>query len=59
MIVVDANILCYYYLHTKYSSLVEALYNTDSHWIAPILWKSEFQNVLALYMRKKIINLEK
>lgn len=59
MIVVDATILCYYYLHTKYSSLVETLYNTDSHWIAPILWKSEFQNVLALYMREKIINLKK
>ena len=59
MIVVDTNIICYYYLHTKYSLLVETLYNADSHWISPILWKSEFQNILALYMRKKIINLEK
>jgi len=29
----------------------------DSNWISPILWKSEFRNVLSNYIRKKYINL--
>jgi len=27
-------------------------------WVAPLLWRSEFRNILALYLRKKILPLE-
>jgi len=59
MIVVDTNIIAYLLLPTSYTSLVDSLFKIDSNWAAPVLWKSEFRNVLALYLKKKIITLEK
>jgi predicted nucleic acid-binding protein len=57
MIVVDTNIIGYLYLTSEYSSLVEQVLLKDPHWIAPLLWRSELRNVLALYIRKKILSL--
>ena len=59
MIVADTNIISYLLLPTTYSNSADALYKKDSDWAAPTLWKSEFRNVLALYLRKEIITLEK
>ena len=59
MIIADTNIISYLLLPTSYSDSVDALYKIESDWAAPTLWKSEFRNVLALYLRKKIITLEK
>jgi predicted nucleic acid-binding protein len=59
MIVADTNIISYLLLPTSYSNSVDDLYKQDSNWAAPTLWKSEFRNVLALYLRKRIITLEK
>ncbi len=58
MIVADTNIISYLLLPTPYSDSVDKLYKLDSEWVAPTLWKSEFRNVLALYLRKKIITFE-
>ena len=59
MIVADTNIISYLLLPTTFSASVDLLYKTDSHWVAPALWKSEFRNVLALYLRKELISFEK
>lgn len=59
MIVADTNIITYLLLPTTFTSSVDSLYKIDPDWAAPSLWKSEFRNVLALYLRKKIITLEK
>ncbi len=59
MIIADTNIISYLLLPTSYTDSVENLYKIDSDWSAPILWKSEFRNVMALYLRKKIVTLEK
>jgi len=32
--------------------------SVDSQWNAPILWRSEFRNVLAQYLRKNILSLD-
>ncbi len=58
MIVVDTNVIVYLMLKSKNSSKAKSALRKDSNWIAPILWKSEFRNVLALYMRKDMIELE-
>jgi predicted nucleic acid-binding protein len=58
MIVVDTHIIAYLYLTSERSVQVEQAYRKDPHWSAPILWRSEFRNVLALYIRKQLLSLE-
>jgi predicted nucleic acid-binding protein len=58
MIVVDTNVLAYLYLPTDYTANAEGLLQHDPEWAAPTLWRSEFRNVLALYLRKNLLTLE-
>ncbi len=57
MIVVDTNILAHFWLPSDHTELCEQLFQWDPEWVAPVLWKSEFRNVVILYMRKKLIDL--
>ncbi len=57
MIVVDTNIIAHFYLPSDHTELCEKLFLWDPDWVAPILWKSEFRNVVLLYMRHKLIDL--
>ena len=59
MIVVDTNILANFWLPSDHTELCEQLFQWDSDLVAPVLWKSEFRNVVILYMRKKLIDLPK
>ena len=58
MIVVDSNVLAYLYLPGEHSALAEALLARDPEWAAPVLWRSEFRNVLAGYLRRKALTFE-
>ena len=58
MIVVDSNVLAYLYLPGEYTAAAEALLEEDADWSAPILWRSEFRNILAGCMRRKAISFE-
>ena len=58
MIVVDSNVLAYLYLPGEYTTAAETLLEQDSDWAAPILWRSEFRNILARYLRRKAITFE-
>jgi predicted nucleic acid-binding protein len=58
MIVVDTNVIGYLFLSSDHSISAERALQKDIEWAAPVLWRSEFRNVLALYMRKNIIDLE-
>ena len=58
MIVVDTNVIAYLYLPTEFTPLTEKLLQRDSQWAAPLLWRSELRNVLALYLRKKLLTFE-
>lgn len=58
MIVVDTNIIAYLYLSGKRSRQAEELLSREPNWVAPILWRSEFRNILAHYLRKKLLNLD-
>ena len=51
MIVVDTNILAYRWLPGPRTAEVEALLRLDPAWAAPLLWRSEFRNVLAGFIR--------
>lgn len=59
MIVSDTNIIAYLLLPTAHTESAEVLYKMDQEWVAPTLWRSEFRNVLALYLRKNLMSLEK
>lgn len=58
MIVVDSNILAYLYLPGERTAAAEALLEQDPQWAAPVLWRSEFRNILAGYMRRKAITFD-
>lgn len=58
MIVVDTNVLAYLYLPGEHSDAAEALLERDPNWCAPILWRSEFRNILAGYVRRQAISFE-
>lgn len=58
MIVVDSNVLAYLYLPGEYTAVAEALMEHDPDWAAPVLWRSEFRNILAGYMRRGKLTFE-
>ncbi len=58
MIVVDTNLLVYLYIRSEHSERAEKAFLKDSDWAAPLLWRSEFLNVLTACLRKGIVNLE-
>ena len=58
MIVVDTNVIAYLYLSGARSGQAEHALEKDSEWAAPILWRSEFRNVLAMYIRRQILTVE-
>lgn len=58
MIVVDSNVLAYLYLPGEFTVATEALLERDPEWAAPVLWRSEFRNILAGYMRRGALTFE-
>ena len=58
MIVVDTNVIGYLYLTSERSGQAEQAFLQDPHWAAPLLWRSELRNVLAMYMRRRILSLD-
>ena len=58
MIVVDSNVVAYLYLPGDHTAGAEALLERDPEWAAPVLWRSEFRNILAGYMRRKTLTLD-
>jgi predicted nucleic acid-binding protein len=57
MIVADTNLLASLWVPNNMEELAYECLKKDPEWIAPVLWASEFRNVLTLYYRKKILDL--
>ena len=58
MIVVDSNVIAYLYLPGDHTAAAEALLTRDPEWAAPLLWRSEFRNILAGYLRPGTLTFE-
>jgi predicted nucleic acid-binding protein len=58
MIVVDTNVIAYLWLPGKRTEAAERLLKKDPEWNAPLLWRSEFRNVLAGCLRHGNVKLE-
>ncbi len=58
MIVVDTNVIAYLYLQGEYTAAAESLLLREPDWAAPLLWRSEFRNILTGYMRRSTLTFE-
>jgi predicted nucleic acid-binding protein len=58
VIVVDTNVICYRWISSPNSVAAEIALAKDPHWVAPVLWRSEFRNVLAVAIRQKAITID-
>jgi len=53
VIVADVNLLAYLLLGGPDTELAQQVLERDPTWAAPVLWRSEFRNILAAYMRQR------
>ncbi len=51
MIVADTNLIVYLLIEGDRTDEVDAFYAREPDWSAPLLWRSEFANVLSTYLR--------
>ena len=56
-LVVDTNVLAYFWLPGSYTEIARELRRTTNEWLVPKLWRSEFCNILAGYMRRGQLEL--
>lgn len=53
MIVVDNDVISYFWLEATRTEAARRARKKDTDWIAPYLWRSEFRSVLQQHMRVK------
>jgi len=58
VIVVDTNVIAYLFLRGDFATRAEAWLKDDRDWVAPMLWRSEFRNLLGGYLRRKQLTFE-
>jgi predicted nucleic acid-binding protein len=58
VIVADTNLIAYLLIRGQYTGEAEAVYRKDPQWSAPVLWRSEFRNVLVFYLRRGLIGID-
>jgi predicted nucleic acid-binding protein len=51
VIAVDANVLVCFFRPGEHTAAADSLLKSDPEWSAPVLWRSEFRNALARYVR--------
>lgn len=52
MIVVDVNVIAYFWIPGEMTACAETALERYPRWVAPFLWRSEFRNILAGYLRR-------
>ena len=58
MIVADTNLIAYFFIPGEHTADARRVFLKDPDWVAPLLWKSEFRNVVATYLRQGYFNLK-
>ena len=58
MIVADVNVLAYLLIPGKFTRAAEQLLEEEPVWVVPRLWRSEFRNILANYLRANEMELD-
>jgi predicted nucleic acid-binding protein len=57
VIVADTNVIAYLLVPSPFTEMAEQLYAQEPEWVAPTLWRSEFRNVVSLYVRRGLLTL--
>jgi len=57
MIVVDTNVIAYLFISGELTLHAKNLLRKEPVWLAPILWRSEFRNVLSFYIHQNELSL--
>jgi len=58
VIVADTNLIAYFFIPGEHTADARRVFLKDPDWVAPLLWKSEFRNVVATYLRQGYFNLK-
>ena len=57
MIVVDTSVIAYLFIEGDHTDQAKAVLRKDADWSAPLLWRSEFRNVLTFYLHQNQVSL--
>jgi predicted nucleic acid-binding protein len=57
VIVADVNLIAYLCITGEHTAAAEAVLASDDEWAAPLLWRSEWRNLLAGYLRRGELDL--
>ncbi len=57
MIVADVNLVAYLLLGGPEQPAAQRVFKRDPQWAVPLLWRSEFRNVLAQFIRQRGLSL--
>lgn len=57
MIVVDTNVIAYLMLPGDSTPQARGALRKDGDWSSPLLWRSEFRNILVRYLRQGHLQL--
>lgn len=56
MIVVDSNVVAYYWINGPLTEIAQKVWTKDPEWHVPFLWRSEMRSILAGYLRDGTLN---
>ena len=56
MIVVDSNVVAYYWINGPLTGTAQQLWAKDPEWHVPLLWRSELRSILTGYLRDGTLN---
>ena len=51
MIVVDSNVVAYYWINGALTEAAQRVWEKDTEWHVPLLWRSEMRSILTGYLR--------
>jgi predicted nucleic acid-binding protein len=58
VIVADTNLVAYLLIEGTHTATAKAVWEKDSRWMLPTLWRSEFLNVLTTAVRADVLTLQ-
>lgn len=58
MIVADTNLIAYLVIPGDKTAVAKQVLKRDTNWIVPRLWRSEFENVISIYLHQDLYTLD-